>query len=76
LLMGNQILKVLCGLPLGTSSMSSIIFDLWIWFSWNGIVGAAIGTIVLVVMLVLCIISWSKFHPYFENFSLKRKNVK
>jgi MATE family multidrug resistance protein len=50
---------------------SSIIFDLWdLDFSEMGIGSAMIA---VVVMLVLCIIliRKPKFHPYFENFSLK-----
>jgi MATE family multidrug resistance protein len=57
-----------------------LIYGIWI-FPEMGIVGAAIGTIVScchVSFMHYILIRKPKFHPYFENFSLKklRKNVK
>jgi MATE family multidrug resistance protein len=69
-------------LSLGMSLMNYqlfLIYGIWI-FPEMGI-GAAIGTIVLVLLCCFMhyiLIRKPKFHPYFENFSLKeiKKNAK
>ena len=51
-----------------------LIYGIWV-FPKMGIVGAAIGTIVSRIVMLLfmhyIMIRKPKFHPYFENFSLK-----